>query len=84
MNTNIIYSLKIRIENDSYSYHETLELNEIAYKALLKDLESKKFISFINLEQNPITIRVKDIWKIEAIIKISEPVKVYSITEEED
>lgn len=82
MNTNIEYELMITSKIFKDEYYEHVILDEVSYKVLLKELESKKFITLINSKQNPVTIKVEHIFRITTTINVKSNIVLNK--EEED
>ena len=73
MNTNMVYNLKFYIrETNSRIIVENIKIEEEVYSYLLDKLETNRFITIINENQDPITINVGDIHRIETTIEMQE------------
>ena len=73
MNTNMVYNLKFYIrETNSRIIVENVKIEEEVYSYLLDKLETNRFITIINENQDPITINVGDIHRIETTIEMQE------------
>ena len=71
MTTKMVYELEIYVkENGEITKVDNFRMEEEPYKTLLNSLETRKFITVMNCEQNPITINVEDVHKIITTISL--------------
>lgn len=73
MNTKMVYELKFYIrETQDKFIIQNVKMKEEEYAYLLEKLETSKFVTIINNEQDSITINVGDIHRIETVINIEQ------------
>lgn len=73
MNAKMVYDLKFYIrETNTKIIVENVKIEEEVYNYLLDKLETNRFITIINENQDPITINVGDIHRIETTIEMQE------------
>lgn len=71
MTTKMVYELEIYVkENGEITKVDNFRMEEEPYKTLLNSLETRKFVTVMNCEQNPITINVEDVHKIITTISL--------------
>ena len=71
MTTKMVYELEIYVkENGEITEVDNFRMEEEPYKTLLNSLETRKFVTVMNCEQNPITINVEDVHKIITTISL--------------
>lgn len=71
MTTKMVYELEIYVkENGEITKVDNFRMEEESYKILLNSLETRKFVTVMNCEQNPITINVEDVHKIITTISL--------------
>lgn len=78
MNTRIIYDAKIKVavSGTSVGYVVRTKIDEEGYKRLLDQIETRKFITVIDTSQNPVTIKVDTICKIDVNITLDSDADV--------
>lgn len=84
MNTRIIYNthIKVAVPGTGAGCTVNVHLEEDAYKILHDKLETNKFITVINTRQEPVTINVSNIYKIDTQIQLI-PENIEDTTDEE-